>query len=145
VGGGEEVVEAGLGERELDLVQVLKRIAEVNEDEVTLVAELGVEGGVGGGIGGGGFKLPEESGGFGNNLVLLAGGAGAPGLPVEAEELMEEAGAFKSKGDRGEIGHGEHLGLPNHRNKMDGEKPGERCGGLGWDRGRAGPIYWIGP
>ena len=35
---------------------------------------------------------------------------GAPGFPVEVEELMEDAGAFKSERDRGEIGQRKHLG-----------------------------------
>ena len=42
-GGREEVVELGLGEIEFDLVEGFERVAEVDEDQVALVAELGIE------------------------------------------------------------------------------------------------------
>ncbi len=41
----EEVVELGLGEIELDLVECFERVAEVDQDQVALVAELGEESG----------------------------------------------------------------------------------------------------
>ena len=48
VAGVEEVVERGLGEIEFDLVERFERVAEVDEDQVALVAELGEESGLDG-------------------------------------------------------------------------------------------------
>ena len=39
----EEVVELGLGQIEFDLVEGFERVAEVDQDQVALVAELGEE------------------------------------------------------------------------------------------------------
>jgi hypothetical protein len=47
VGEGEVVVEAGLGQIEFYLVEGFEGIAEVNQDQVALVAELGKESGAG--------------------------------------------------------------------------------------------------
>ncbi len=49
-GGGEEVVELGLGEVEFDLVEGFERVAEVDEDQVAFVAELGEERGLDGAL-----------------------------------------------------------------------------------------------
>ena len=59
--------------------------------------------------------------GLGGDAVAIGLRSVAPGFPVEAEELMEQAGAFKGKRDWGELGQGEHLSLDypiivaNHR------------------------------
>ena len=52
VGSREVVRELGLGQVELDLVEGGEGVAEMDEDEVALVADLREEGGLGGGAGG---------------------------------------------------------------------------------------------
>ena len=53
--------------------------------------------------------------GLGGNASCVRRPRSAPGLPVEAEELVEQAGAFKSERNggklAGKLGQGEHLSL----------------------------------
>jgi hypothetical protein len=51
----------------------------------------------------------ESGNGFLSNPFAFAVRAGPPGLPVEAEELVEDSGTFKSERDGRELGHREHL------------------------------------
>ena len=119
VDGREEVVELGLGEIEFDLVEGFEGVAEVDEDQVALVAELGEEGGAGWGrrrpcVRG----LCSASTAWAAMRSRSACGSGAPGFPVEAEELVEEAGAFKRERDGREIGQRKHLDAEHlHGNK----------------------------
>jgi hypothetical protein len=119
---------------------------EVGQDQVALVAELGEERGLDGRAGAFpriGLRIGSRIGpwiglrvglrraftfqalkrglGLGGNLLAFALRAGVPGLPVEAEELMEQKGAFKSQWDKREIGQCVHLGtslnLEHHGSK----------------------------
>ena len=109
VGRRKVIVQFGLGEAELDLVEGFEGVAEVNEDEVALVAELGEESRADGGVGAGAFEGLKRRDGLGGDAVAVGGRGGAPCLPVEAEELVEQAVAFKGKRDWGKVGQREHL------------------------------------
>jgi hypothetical protein len=82
------------------------------------VAELGEERGLDGGAGIGPrigisgaftFQVLKRGNGLSGNLLAFAVRAGPPRLPVEAEELVEQEGAFKSQRDKREIGQRVHL------------------------------------
>ena len=62
----------------------------MDEDQVAFVAELGVEGGADGGFGGGSLHSRRAFDGLGGDAFAAGGRGGAPGFPVETEELMEE-------------------------------------------------------
>src|ERR1035441_10026793 len=113
--GGEVVVEPGLREVELDLIQGFKRVAEVNEDQVALVAQLREKRGANGEFGIGSFEYLERPCGLGGGALAVGYRSGPPGFPVEVEELMEEAGAFESERNWRELGQGIafHLNTPS--------------------------------
>ncbi len=110
MGGGEVIVEFGLRKIELDLVEGFERVAEVNQNQITFVAELGEEGRLNGGAGFGALEILESIGGVGGDFLAFAVRAGPPGFPVEAEKLMEEAGTFKGERDWGKFRQRRHLG-----------------------------------
>jgi len=118
MGEREVVVKPGLGQIQFDLVEGFERRAKVGEDQVALVAELrkkrGLDGGAWAGLGIGlrgayTFQAPKRCLGLGGNLLAFALRTGAPGLPIEAEELVEQEGAFQSQRDQREIGLCVHL------------------------------------
>ena len=73
------------------------------------IRDRGKESGAGRRAGGGALQGLERLGGFGGDARAVGGRGGAPCLPVEAEELVEQAGAFKGKRDWGKVGQREHL------------------------------------
>ena len=109
VGWSEVAVQFGLGEVEFNLVEGFKRVAEVDQDQVALVSELGKESGLCGGIGVFSFQFQERGSALGGDAVAVDLRGGAPGLPVETEELVEQCGAFKSERNGREIGQRKHL------------------------------------
>jgi hypothetical protein len=68
---GEELVELSLGEIELDLVQGIERFAEMDQDQVALVANLGVESGPHEGFAGGAFQIAEQAGSRSRNAFAV--------------------------------------------------------------------------
>ena len=87
----EKVVELGLGEVEFDLIEGFERVAEVDQDQVALVAELGEERRPDGRVGSGAFQTLKRGDGLGGNASRVRRPRRlAPGLPVEAEELVEQ-------------------------------------------------------
>ena len=101
-----KVVKGELGKIELNLVELLEGIAEMDIDQVALVAELRVKSGArrrGGVVARQGLhRLRCDS-------FAIRGRRGMPGFPVEAKELMQQRGAFKGERNRREIGQGKHL------------------------------------
>ena len=92
----EEAAEFRAGEVALDDGELLDGFAEVDEQEVALVAELREEGGlVGSAFGGLGFERREQGGDFSDGAVAGGGIETAPCGPVEAKHLMQEAGAIE--------------------------------------------------
>ena len=91
----EKIVQLRLRKIEFDLVKRFERIAEVNENQIALVAELGKERSLNRRIricffGTGALQTLKRGGGFRNNLFLFAGRAGPPSLPIEAKKLVEQ-------------------------------------------------------
>ena len=111
VGGREEVVEVGLGEGEFDLVEGFKGVAEVDEDQVAFVAELGEEGGADGGVRGGCVpELGERGDGFGGDACCVRRPRRTrQDFQSKRKNWWRRAGAFKSERDGGEVGQGERL------------------------------------
>ena len=61
----------------------------------------------------GAFEGLEGLDGLGGDAIAIGLRSGAPGFPVEVEELVEQAGAFKSERDWGELGQGKYLSFDN--------------------------------
>jgi hypothetical protein len=91
VGGREVVVEFGLCEIKLDLIESFKRRSKVNEDEVALVTELREEGGLNWTIRGSALENLEHSDGVGCDALAINFSGCVPGFPIEAEELVKQA------------------------------------------------------
>jgi hypothetical protein len=106
VGWREVVVEFGLGEVEFNLVEGFERVAEVDQDQVALVAELGEERGLAG------RRLlcvPVLQSAETASAAMRSRSparSGAPGLPVEAEELVEQAEPSRVSGTGGKSDNG---------------------------------------
>jgi hypothetical protein len=81
----------------------------VNQDQVALVPKLREERGVSGGSVDLALQFLQSGNGFSDDVGAFAVRAGPPCSPVEAEELVEKRGAFKSKRDGRKIGQGKHL------------------------------------
>ena len=116
----EEAVEVGLRQLQFHLVERFKRVAEVNENQVALVAELREERRVDLSVRG---PLERAKGGdrFGGYPLAFAVRAGPPRLPVETEKLMQRARSFKRERNGGKFS--QHTPLPAvsisfNRNKM---------------------------
>ena len=123
----EVVVEFGLRQIEFDLVERFERVAEVNRGSDRPCGRVRRRARSEWGLGFGAFEALERFDGVGDDPVAFAVRAGPPGLPIEAEELVEERGAFKSERDGREIGQGDlDNGITSnfrciactHRNKM---------------------------
>src|SRR6185312_14303997 len=96
----EKVVEGGLGQRQLDTVEVFDGVAEVDEHEVALVSHDGVEGGLNfflllAVVLLGGFEVAKFGGDFFEHAFAV--GRAAPGFPIEFKKLVEDGGAFDGK------------------------------------------------
>jgi hypothetical protein len=78
----------------------------VDQNQVAFVAELGEERGLDCAVGAFTLQTIQQFESLGGNLFAFVLRAGAPGLPVEAEELVEQERAFKRKWDGEEVGHG---------------------------------------
>jgi len=102
---------------ELDLVQRFERFAKVNQDQVAFVAQLGKESRLNRRIGLGAFQALQRIDGISGNLIAFARRAGAPGFPIEVEELVQERGTFKGEWDGRKLRQGK---TPQpYRNKGD--------------------------
>lgn len=89
------------------MIEAFYGVADVDEHQVGFVADEGEEGGLmpGAELAGVGERVELGDGG-GGDALLLGGGEGAPGLPVEAEELVEHGGAFEGDGYGWSFWHG---------------------------------------
>jgi hypothetical protein len=76
----------------------------MDEDQVAFVAKLRKKRGADGGACVFAFEGGEGFDGLRGEAIAPVMREGAPSFPIEAEELVEQAGAFKSERDGGEIG-----------------------------------------
>ena len=60
-------------------------------------------------IGGSALESLERSDGVGGDALAIDFSGCAPGFPIEAEELVEQAGTFKSERNRGKLRQRVHL------------------------------------
>ena len=90
-----EVVERGLRQVQLDLVQRFERVAEVDEDQIALVAQFRER--VRSAPAHRDWLAPVRSAcvGLGGDPFAVRGG-GAPRLPVEAEELVQDTASLQA-------------------------------------------------
>jgi hypothetical protein len=77
---------------EFDLVEGFERIAEVNENQVAFMAELGKECRLNGRVGlcVSAFQTLERGDRVGDDLLAFGLRAAAPRLPIEAKKLVEQ-------------------------------------------------------
>ena len=90
------LAEPRLRQLQLGAIEIVERVAEVDEHQVALVPEQRIEGGWSGGVflhGG------HDRGGFFNDLAAFGVGELAPGAPAEAHHLVEDAVALNRKGN----------------------------------------------
>ena len=94
----QQVVERSLRKVELYLIQRLKRVAKVHENQIALVSDLRKQPRLRA-VAGPLLQLLECGRKFGNALRAFTLRAGAPRLPVKPEKLMQQSGPFKRKRD----------------------------------------------
>src|SRR5260370_31653442 len=86
----------GAGELQFGLVQLFKRVAKMDEEQIALMAEERIDGAALM------LHLVQNRYRLREKLLLLSPGEVAPGTPFEPHHLMENACALQSQRHRGE-------------------------------------------